>query len=80
VSVAVLLVLSHVCAAMIGGVLGYLLGRPPRRRSSVELSVDGATRQAGDGTTTAGKGAGSSVRSAVSTRAFSSGTNQCPIW
>jgi hypothetical protein len=45
VSAAALLVLSNVSAAMIGAVLGYLLGRPPRRKSSIVLSVNGATRQ-----------------------------------
>jgi hypothetical protein len=40
-----LLALTHAIAAVIGWVLGYLLARPPRRRSSIELGIAGATRR-----------------------------------
>jgi hypothetical protein len=40
-----LLALTHAIAAMIGWVLGYLLARPPRRRSPIELGIVGATRR-----------------------------------
>jgi hypothetical protein len=41
----VLLVLTHVGLAVIGGALGYRLARPPRRRSSIELRIAGAVLQ-----------------------------------
>jgi hypothetical protein len=43
VSVVAVLVLTHVSAVLIGAVLGYVLNRPPRRISSIDLGGDGAT-------------------------------------
>jgi hypothetical protein len=40
-----LLALTHVSAAVIGGGLAFRLARSQRRRSSIELAIDGATRQ-----------------------------------
>jgi hypothetical protein len=45
VTAVALLALTHAVAAVIGWVLGYLLGRSPRRRSSIELGIAGATRR-----------------------------------
>jgi hypothetical protein len=42
----VLLALTHAGAAVMGGMLTLRLQRPRRRRSSIELAVAGATRQA----------------------------------
>jgi hypothetical protein len=40
-----LFALTHASAAVIGGILAFRLARPPRRRSSIELAIHGATRQ-----------------------------------
>jgi len=40
-----LLALTHASAAVIGGILACRLARPQRRRPSIELAIDGATRQ-----------------------------------
>jgi hypothetical protein len=45
VSSIALLALTHASAAAIGGMITFRLTRPERRRSSIELAIDGAKRQ-----------------------------------
>ncbi|WP_142101670.1 hypothetical protein [Pseudonocardia cypriaca] len=45
VSSIALLALTHAGAAAIGGMIAFRVTRPQRRRSSIELAVDGAKRQ-----------------------------------
>jgi hypothetical protein len=40
-----LLALTHAGAAVIGGMITFRLARPRRRRSSIEMAVNGATGQ-----------------------------------